>query len=1271
MRSFDATQTALVAANSKRLTWLFTVTTLAPTTYRWSTKSVSYGGNSYAFKVIPDSFSGVTLRRPITELGILAPSTLFFSVSNADGTLTASDFVGAKVQVDLVLSNWTTETVCASWRFRCIRCEAAYYQLNFTCEDFVQQYLQGEYPNTPLVRDLVPNMEREPQDTLCVPIVFGEGYIPIRSVYMESIGARRYVLGLANDMVAASGTLTSGNARLSLIDGAAFIWANGVDLSAYAGVDGTSTPYMIQVTDSAGKSAWGYLGAQGSGVTYGSNLCLNGEFETDLSGWGWANGTISRVSGGYSGTYCLELNDTATGAHGFAYYSRSLTGVRRALLELDFRAKRGAHTTGWKAWLADYDTWASVTSVPTGSSTSWTAATAYGTQIGDGWHIIYHSQDPVGATGTLLLDAVRVRQVVEGPATNSLHIVSTPNGSTRNWTYIEPGFAPGVSHSSVTYRIYAAIKALRSPTDWPAKSEWRTMGALLPEVVTIDSQNYVVLNPLIADSDGDGTLDATGLWQSGGRLLDPHCQYAQYVRRTMVSPADVIAYVLQDMGVPSVDIDTGAGSSFEAAATTYASWSLGWYGGLYARESRQAVLAKLLRQCHSILVVQDKIKLVPLSKTSRATLDSSDILRTGGGGGGSLRYDGITPSISDSGYVSHPYHNYATQPEAELYKVLVEADSTKAQPSDEVLALPWILSRSRAVALGKLYYGRALSRMAQVSMDVKLSTLALEPGDAITIDGPLYDGTYVVVIDSVTIHRQGRISITATRHSVSLKDWSDVYTPLLGSYLDDSVTTAYAPVVAGPDSNIEGDADPPNRLRGKVLMDDDGTIVVGQGGDIILKGGTDDNPSLLVLEDDGGGSFQAGGEIWFAHAADYNEHFKVTCYYNSSPEYMTLSIGPNPGAFGDSGEPDSHIVLGYDASAGAGTNLVNCADDIKIVGKDTVSIGAANSGVSSVQYGLVLEDALITIGNTNYVRDIALQGNVGIGTSVFGTDAAKVLCIKNGTAPSTSPADSVQLYAEDVSSSSELKVRDEAGNINTLSPHNFSLFDPAADDPYPWSYYAENSYLGERVNVDMSGAIRAIEELTGKKFIYREKFTPIGEWGQAKREARIAEWIKAHTYEVEVDVKDALIPPEPDPIPEPVGPAYDPETLDPIEPPASVPPPPWQEIVTGYRLDTDTGTVRPKIALRRIYNGNEETLVKYRKTKKGILKPIIKRRKLEAEKKKAFTLKPDHRFDDKTGRIYRTVKPSRDDAFDVLKTQLNAIKCPPWLAARLNRTKEE
>ena len=107
----------------------------------------------------------------------------------------------------------------------------------------------------------------------------------------------------------------------------------------------------------------------------------------------------------------------------------------------------------------------------------------------------------------------------------------------------------------------------------------------------------------------------------------------------------------------------------------------------------------------------------------------------------------------------------------------------------------------------------------------------------------------------------------------------------------------------------------------------------------------------------------------------------------------------------------------------------------------------------------------------------------------------------------------IQLYAEDVAASSELKVRDEAGNVSTLSPHNFSLFTPDKAYEMPWSYYSENGYVGKKINVDMFGAIRAIEQLVNKKFIYIGDIAPdkLLDWEtdqQRKADDRDAEFEK-------------------------------------------------------------------------------------------------------------------------------------------------------------------
>jgi len=62
----------------------------------------------------------------------------------------------------------------------------------------------------------------------------------------------------------------------------------------------------------------------------------------------------------------------------------------------------------------------------------------------------------------------------------------------------------------------------------------------------------------------------------------------------------------------------------------------------------------------------------------------------------------------------------------------------------------------------------------------------------------------------------------------------------------------------------------------------------------------------------------------------------------------------------------------------------------------------------------------LTLSSTTH----ATKGHVAV---------ADPMALLNGTAPTNSPANLIQIYAEDVGGSSELKVRDEAGDVTVLS----------------------------------------------------------------------------------------------------------------------------------------------------------------------------------------------------------------------------------------------
>lgn len=117
------------------------------------------------------------------------------------------------------------------------------------------------------------------------------------------------------------------------------------------------------------------------------------------------------------------------------------------------------------------------------------------------------------------------------------------------------------------------------------------------------------------------------------------------------------------------------------------------------------------------------------------------------------------------------------------------------------------------------------------------------------------------------------------------------------------------------------------------------------------------------------------------------------------------------------------------------------------------------------------------------------SGNVGIRTGGAGLGnnpafGSGVLYISRGTAPTTAATGSAGMFAETVGVTTEMRVIDGAGNITTISPHNFSLIPSGACDDMSWAYYSENTSTGKVINVDMLKTVRLLEELTGEQLVY-------------------------------------------------------------------------------------------------------------------------------------------------------------------------------------------
>ncbi len=81
------------------------------------------------------------------------------------------------------------------------------------------------------------------------------------------------------------------------------------------------------------------------------------------------------------------------------------------------------------------------------------------------------------------------------------------------------------------------------------------------------------------------------------------------------------------------------------------------------------------------------------------------------------------------------------------------------------------------------------------------------------------------------------------------------------------------------------------------------------------------------------------------------------------------------------------------------------------------------------------------------------------------------------TSDPTNVGDSAHIYAKDDGSTSEVYVRDEAGNETKISPHNKAG---------QWEYFSRNTNTGKVFRVNMEELIAEVENLSGKKFIHDE-----------------------------------------------------------------------------------------------------------------------------------------------------------------------------------------
>jgi len=120
----------------------------------------------------------------------------------------------------------------------------------------------------------------------------------------------------------------------------------------------------------------------------------------------------------------------------------------------------------------------------------------------------------------------------------------------------------------------------------------------------------------------------------------------------------------------------------------------------------------------------------------------------------------------------------------------------------------------------------------------------------------------------------------------------------------------------------------------------------------------------------------------------------------------------------------------WDFTSVSGTTYATIAD---VSGTYVTFFNLGNVALGTTTNNGYKLDVQGSLRNTTSAYFATSSGNVGIGTVTLGTSANRVIGIINGTAPTTSPTDVVQMYANDITAgNAALHVRTEGGAIIKL-----------------------------------------------------------------------------------------------------------------------------------------------------------------------------------------------------------------------------------------------
>lgn len=614
--------------------------------------------------------------------------------------------------------------------------KAEYDQIDITAVDFLQKYLDGVWPNRPLVKDLYPSTDPDnarKQDNLCVPIPIGTCYIPIRSVYIEADATRYYVLGLDSD------TYTIDEVRAPRGKGDS-VWTSD-NFTFTQATKGVYKVFSPVISDS-----------DRDGTADSTGFWLDGDTFMDIL----VKFKIDRTK---------DINGTSTGTHN--------GGDDAALL-----------TDSTASWVADSLIGAYAVNKTDGSyglitdntDTTVTATLAGGT--GNEWDDddVYVIGGPASVIRFVLTDST------DGMGVDTADIDDDLFGAAEviyaGWELtFQGGFylqqerefvltqLLAQCHSTFTRRAKIGLKVL-------SKTSQKTITTVVKDSFRSDklerSQNdsgYVAWNPnyavddseMITDSDDRDFENDAGNWiyYTPGYSLaqsDDYSHGGTYSGK-ITSDAD---------GSKIIALDTADATAFQTGKRyRFSAWIYYPSGMIWNTPANLYIGnidATILRQVPSNLGIVDEWQYI-----------YTDIYISGEDVDGYVyMYLGYTIWDNQTLYVDDISCVMRSSGSAEdvLIKKLVDADGDTDYPSSDIFNCPLINNSIHAQNLGHLRLQRLLLKDSKQSFKHNYSLVALEPVDTITINNADYGGNYDVMVDSSHIKKELQTEFTTYSFTV-------------------------------------------------------------------------------------------------------------------------------------------------------------------------------------------------------------------------------------------------------------------------------------------------------------------------------------------------------------------------------------------------------------------------------------------------------------------------------------------------------------------------